>query len=87
MYCLKNTNVYILRKAITQTKLFWHKKPISPPNYRTEQVKSRSAFDREIKEGDFMNMEKLREMKKHMALRGNWKEVKRINKMIEFHGI
>ncbi len=53
----------------------------------TEQVKSRSAFDREIKEGDFMNMEKLREMKKHMALRGNWKEVKRINKMIEFHGL
>ncbi len=34
-----------------------------------------------------MNMEKLREMKKHMALRGNWKEVKRINKMIEFHGL
>ncbi len=32
-----------------------------------------------------MNVETLKEMKAQMALRGNWKEVKRINKMIEFH--
>ena len=62
-------------------------KALSMPNYRTKQAKSRFTFDQGIKEGDFMNMEKLREMKKHMALRGNWKEVKRINKMIEFHGL
>lgn len=32
-----------------------------------------------------MNIDTLKEMKAQMALRGNWKEVKRINKMIEFH--
>ena len=31
-----------------------------------------------------MDLEQLREMKRQMATRGNWKEVKRINKMIEF---
>lgn len=31
-----------------------------------------------------MEIEQLREMKRHMAIRGNWKEVKRINKMMEF---
>lgn len=32
-----------------------------------------------------MDVITLKEMKAQMALRGNWKEVKRINKMIEFH--
>ena len=32
-----------------------------------------------------MEIEQLKEMKRQMATRGNWKEVKRINKMIEFH--
>ncbi|MFH1472616.1 MAG: hypothetical protein ABIF85_07005 [Nanoarchaeota archaeon] len=32
-----------------------------------------------------MDVLTLKEMKAQMALRGNWKEVKRINKMIEFH--
>ncbi len=32
-----------------------------------------------------MKVEKLKEMKAQMAMRGNWKEVRRINKMIEFH--
>jgi len=36
---------------------------------------------------DEMEIEQLREMKRQMAVRGNWKEVKRINKMIEFHSI
>ena len=41
-----------------------------------------------IREGvDCMDMDQLREMKRQMATRGNWKEVKRINKMIEFHVI
>ncbi len=41
-----------------------------------------------IREGvNCMDMDQLREMKRQMATRGNWKEVKRINKMIEFHGL
>jgi len=32
-----------------------------------------------------MDLNQLREMKRQMATRGNWKEVKRINKMMEFH--
>lgn len=30
-----------------------------------------------------MDIRKLRDMKAHMAQRGNWKEVERINKMIK----
>ena len=33
-----------------------------------------------------MDVITLMEMKRQMAARGNWKEVKRINKMIEFRG-
>lgn len=32
-----------------------------------------------------LTIERLMEMKSEMAHRGNWKEVKRINKMIDFH--
>lgn len=32
-----------------------------------------------------MEIEQLREMKRQMVRLGNWKEVKRINKMIDFH--
>lgn len=40
----------------------------------------------EIEESDAeLTIERLLEMKSHMAHRGNWREVKRINKMIDFH--
>ncbi len=42
-----------------------------------EDLKTIEAID--------MDVMTLKEMKAQMALRGNWKEVKRINKMIEFH--
>lgn len=34
--------------------------------------------------GDKISIPQLRRMKAHMAMRGNWKEVERINKMIAF---
>ena len=37
-------------------------------------------------DGKPQELEKLRKMKKEMTLRGNYSEVKRINKIIEFNG-